>query len=927
MCSKKNNFLFLSNKFAKHLKPLVLLFAFIALIFQGGIGLNAQITLTNPNITPQQAVNDILLGAGVTAFNITYNGSPALAGNQQNAVRHFNNTSGIFPLNEGVLLQTSGAGMIADADLSAITTHTVFNGLVLEFDFIPDGDTLSFSYIFTSREYQSFTCFEYNDVFGFFISGPGITGPYTGGAQNIAIVPGSANVPVGINTVNNGTNSDSNGNCAAADPNWQANSVYYTTAYNSVYTSSPAISTNFNGSTVELTANASVICGETYHIKLAISNVGDQLYDSGVFLKAGSFASEPIVEVSSSNSTSLFLDSIVVEGCDVGSFCFERPSGTATDTIIAHYSVGGSANIGADYTFTNLPNTGDSIVLLPGESSFCLELLPVDDGVNEGVEDVTLTTFAVNACGDTTFNTGTLWIADRPQDLMPNAGADTVVCNGGTGTLNGTATTPFNDVQWTYTGPGTINFTPNTQDLNAELTFSTPGTYMLYLTESNDTCAMVAVDSMQILYGEVDIEVSNDTTVCENGEAILTAIASGGASYSYTWSHTADDGGVQSVLPTTETTYTVFAESPDGCFSPLDSITVSVLPPLNLVTSPSQTICPGESINIVATGSDGNGGPYNYVWTDPNGNVVSNQAVFEASPLVTTVYTMTLTDNCETTPVVSTSEVVVAPLPNVAFSVEDGALCTPAVFELVNDTDPTLVDEVYWYVSDGQIFTDLDSISVEINQAGLYDVQMVNITPDGCVDSTTVNGMLTAYPKPRADFTYFPNPVTILNTEVQFQNYTQGAIDYVWNFEEGDPVFSSMKDPTVNFPEGVIGSYEVDLFVTSEFDCRDTIRKIINVQPEVLIFAPNAFTPDGDEYNGVWKPVVSGIDLHSVTIEIFNRWGEQIWESHDLEYGWDGTYGLGGMKVAPGTYVWKIKAADLITDEVFEWNGHVNVIY
>src|SRR5690554_17208 len=226
MCSKKNNFLFLSNKFAKHLKPLVLLFAFIALIFQGGIGLNAQITLTNPNITPQQAVNDILLGAGVTAFNITYNGSPALAGNQQNAVRHFNNTSVIFPLNEGVLLQTSGAGMVAEADLSAITTHTVSNGVVLEFDFIPDGDTLSFSYIFTSREYQSYTCLNFNDVFGFFISGPGITGPYTGGAQNIAIVPGSANVPVGINTVNNGTNSDSNGNCAAADPNWQANSVY-----------------------------------------------------------------------------------------------------------------------------------------------------------------------------------------------------------------------------------------------------------------------------------------------------------------------------------------------------------------------------------------------------------------------------------------------------------------------------------------------------------------------------------------------------------------------------------------------------------------------------------------------------------------------------------------------------------------------------
>src|SRR5690554_8130619 len=106
MCSKKNNFLFLSNKFAKHLKPLFLFIAFIALIFQGGIGLNAQITLTNPNITPQIAVTDILLGVGVTATNITVNGTPVLANNTQNAVRHFANTSATFPLSDGVLLKT-----------------------------------------------------------------------------------------------------------------------------------------------------------------------------------------------------------------------------------------------------------------------------------------------------------------------------------------------------------------------------------------------------------------------------------------------------------------------------------------------------------------------------------------------------------------------------------------------------------------------------------------------------------------------------------------------------------------------------------------------------------------------------------------------------------------------------------------------------
>src|SRR5690554_4302175 len=163
-------------------------------------------------------------------------------------------------------------------------------------------------------------------------------------------------------------------------------------------------------------------------------------------------------------------------------------------------------------------------------------------------------------------------------------------------------TSPNNDVAWTYSGPGTIDFTPNAQDLNAEVTFSTPGIYTLFLTESNDSCSMEAVDSMHILYGEVELEVSNDTTICENGEATLSALATGGTNFTYFWSHTTDNGPIQPVLPTSETTYTVRAENTEGCGSSIEEITVSVLPPLNLLTSPSQTICLGESINIVATG-------------------------------------------------------------------------------------------------------------------------------------------------------------------------------------------------------------------------------------------------------------------------------------------------------------------------------------
>lgn len=928
MCFKylqKNN-TDMKNRNYKKFHALLLFLLFM--IFQGGTVIFAQITLNSPNITPAQAVNDVLLGTGVTALNITVNGSPAIANTPQNSVRHFTNTSAIFPLSDGVLLKTNGGSNVTDPDLNSIASP-LRGGVVIEFDFIPDGDSLSFSYIFTSAEYGSFTCSQWFDVFGFFISGPGISGPYSNNSQNIAIVPGSANIPVGINTVNNGTNSDSGGHCNAADPNWQNNSIYYTTSYNSVYNSSNIESgfSQYNGSTVELKANASVICGETYHIKLAIANVSDNSFDSGVFLKAGSFTSEPVIEINGNNTTSAFLDSVIVEGCDQGDFCFTRPFAESADTAVAHYTISGTATYGVDYTIPNLPNTGDSIVLLPGETEFCLSIVPIDDGIIEGLESVFLTTYTVNGCGDTTYMVGSLWIADKPLDLIPDAGQDTVVCDGGAGTLNGTPTTPNNDVAWTYSGPGTITFTPNAQDLNAEVTFSTPGTYTLFLTESNDSCFLEAVDSMHILYGEVDIIVSSDTIICENGEATLTALANGGTNFTYFWSHTTDNGPTQSVLPNVETTYTVHAENTEGCGSSIEEITVSVLPPLGVTSSPSQTICPGESINISATGSDGNGGPYTYEWTDSNGDVVSTDAVYEASPLATSTYTVTVTDDCETSAVTSTSEVVVALLPEVLFSVVDGEICSPATFELVNNTDPSLLDEVYWYISDNQTFTELDSVEVDIKLAGKYDVHMVIVTPDGCIDSAHVNGMLTVYPKPKADFTYYPNPVTILNTEVQFQNYSKGAIYYEWNFEEGEPFYSSSKNPTVDFPKGIIGDYDVDLLITSEFDCTDTIRKTITVLPEVMIFSPNAFTPDGDEHNGIWKPSIQGVDLYGVTIEIFNRWGEKIWESHDIDYGWDGTYGVGGGKVRPGTYVWKITASDLINDNMYEWDGIVTVIY
>ena len=451
----------------------------------------------------------------------------------------------------------------------------------------------------------------------------------------------------------------------------------------------------------------------------------------------------------------------------------------------------------------------------------------------------------------------------------------------------------------------------------------TAGTYLVCI-ETALGCE--ACESVTLQDGPgVSISVSNDTTICQNGTATLLASASGGTVFTYNWSHAPSTAASQMVNPLASTNYTVQAENEFGCLSPIEDIDVSVLPALTGTVSPDQSICPGFSTLLTAEANDGNGGPYNYEWTDDMGNVVSLNQNFLASPNQTTTYTVTMTDNCESTPFALTTVVTVLPLPIVQFSVDEPAKCVPAVFTFSNDTDPSLTDNYYWYFSNGETVMNMTDFEVEFNTAGQYDVQLVVVSPDGCIDSLTRTNYLTVYPKPKANFTYSPAKVTVLNTSVFFQNYSQGATAYDWYFEQGNPGFSWEDNPTSSFPEGEVGEYQVELIVTSQFGCKDTAEAFIPVVPEVIVYAPNAFTPDGDEHNNSWRVFISGISLDNFDLEIYNRWGEILWESHDPEASWDGTYG--GKLVEEGTYIWKMRAMDMFTDEKFEWEGHITILY
>ncbi|MGB0369246.1 MAG: choice-of-anchor L domain-containing protein, partial [Flavobacteriales bacterium] len=181
--------------------------AFLLNVFLGVGTVNAQISVDQASSTSEveALVENVLLGSCVTASNISYTGPASASGT-------FDASGTTFTMQNGILLTTGEAdvaigpndddndgdnqGRGGDADLTVLATESTFDAVVLEFDFVPEDDTLTFRYVFASEEYPEYVGSEFNDVFGFFVAGPGITGPFTspagfpGGSRNIALIPG-----------------------------------------------------------------------------------------------------------------------------------------------------------------------------------------------------------------------------------------------------------------------------------------------------------------------------------------------------------------------------------------------------------------------------------------------------------------------------------------------------------------------------------------------------------------------------------------------------------------------------------------------------------------------------------------------------------------------------------------------------------------
>ncbi len=588
----------------------------------------AQLNVDITTYTPSQLVQQKLINGCLTASNVVFHGDA-------NQIGYFSATGTAatalnFPVNNSGVILSSGnvldaVGPNATGSTSTMTTtnyvdpqldalvpgYGINDCSVLEFDFVPASDTVEFRFIFASEEYPEFVNSSFNDAFGFFVTGPNPSGGnYTN--QNIALIPGTT-LPVTIDNVNNGTSTPTTGPCQ--------NCAYY------VDNSTGNYNFEYDGYTTPLVARVIVTPCQTYHIKLAVGDAGDQSFDSAVLLEEGSFSSGTSVIMNNftagGNQTNQ-----VYEGCsNYYQFCrLDTTNLAGTSDLPINLSISGTATNGVD--FTNFPA---NLVIPAGQACVTVNYDGIADGISDPNEYFVLELLSGCPCNPTpTYDT--INVIDIPTIQGGITQNDTIICGtGGSGTITYNA--------WTNLPQGISNFAWSTGDTTQDITINSPTTDTTYYLTITDVCSQSIVDSVTIQLSDL-VFTTNISNISCNGQTdgqIIVTPTNGIAPYNITW-NTGQTNDTLSNLPAG--TYSVTIIDAYGC--PGDSVmTIVEPPPLSLVLSTTDLTCFENNSGTASVSVSGGTTPYSYLWSDGT----TSQT---ATNLAAQIYTVTVTDagNC-----------------------------------------------------------------------------------------------------------------------------------------------------------------------------------------------------------------------------------------------------------------------------------------
>lgn len=705
---------------------------------------SAQI-VTNKSLTPDQLVRTVLLGSDVTISNVQYTGSNVGIGSFS-GTSNIGFSSGIVlasgdidnckgPNNSGS--QSSNLSSGGDNDLAIITSNTIFDASILEFDFSANTPTVTFEYTFGSEEYLEFVNSSFNDVFAFFISGPGINGTYTNNAMNIALVPGT-NTAVSINNVNTGSfpqyyvdNGDGHGGAPS-------------------YTDSKT--TQYDGITTVLTATANITPCQTYHIKIAIADVGDGAYDSGVFLKAKSFSGQK-----SSTELTYAMGTSLIEGCMSGSLKINLPQ-AATSNYTVDLTYGGTAVNGTDIQL--LPA---NVVIPTGQTSATLNLNALSDNSTEGAEKLIIYA-KTSLCQIDTIEVN---ISDNSPLTINNSTTIKACDQNGTVTANTSGGYGTMTYAWTpnLSSSSTLNFNVNTNP-NVSLTVT-------------DQCNNTASKNFNAIIGPPDINAGNDTSICSGN--VLQIGESAEAGYTYVWTTSSHLSATNisnpkfqhSITGVANQSFTQILKKTKGTCLNIDTVVITVIAPPVISITPVATLCFNECNGSAIENTNAAG--VTYLWKDASGTNKGNG--IQINNLCIGKYYLTITDQngCSSTDSTTITQ------PSV-LSVQTTSTPTACSFnDGVVNANPTGGTNPYSYSWTKSGSNEGLTKAVSGKGIGTYDVTVTDM--NGCV--TQANATIQYKTKPVITNLIATQPKCYQGNDGTISVAVQGANPFQYNWNQG----------------------------------------------------------------------------------------------------------------------------------------------
>jgi len=420
------------------------------------------------------------------------------------------------------------------------------------------------------------------------------------------------------------------------------------------------------------------------------------------------------------------------------------------------------------------------------------------------------------------------------------------------------------------------------------------GNYIVTVTDNNNCklISQISINEPEALH----LTISQSITKCENEQTIISSFVTGGtAPYTYFWN------GVQgqNIFQTNAAgNYSCYVIDANLCQSNTAQNTISNYPALQIsVNVNPDSICPGEQALIHINVSGGNGGPYEI--RDASNQIVQTSIII--NPTLSGNYSYSVSDGCSF-PVVGSTSIFVYPQLNPQFSSSVVSGCEPLYVKInANNIPPN--STITWFFGDDGYSTSLNPEHY-YETAGLFDVTLTITDNNGCKSTITKLDYIEVYPTPEAKFVNNPYVTDILHSEVYFDNLSQGASSYIWYF--GDGAISNIENPQHSYSN--VGKYDVMLIAFTEHNCKDTAISSIVTHDIFTFYVPNAFSPDGDGVNDFFNVFGHGISPDDFQLLIYDRWGELIYKTNDMNKSWDGTVNGDGASI--GSYAWLVQFKD-----------------